>query len=73
MREVDEKQYQKVWRTKNTITAEITDNLGKVLITETFKIDDGGYSSINLNLSELNSGMYYLKVVFRHILFGLNL
>ena len=52
--------------TKNTITAEITDNLGKVLITETFKIDDGGYSSINLNLSELNSGMYYLKVVFKN-------
>lgn len=52
--------------TKNIITTEITDNLGKVLITETFKIDDGGYSSINLNLSELNSGMYYLKVVFKN-------
>jgi len=52
--------------TKNIIAAEITDNLGKVLITETFKIDDGGYSSINVNLSELNSGMYYLKVVFKN-------
>ncbi len=52
--------------TKNTITAEITDNLGKILITENFKIEDGGYSSINLNLSDLNSGMYYLKVVFKN-------
>ena len=43
-----------------------TDNLGKILITENFKIEDGGYSSINLNLSDLNSGMYYLKVVFKN-------
>lgn len=51
--------------TKNTITTEIMDNLGKVLTTENFKIEDG-YTTINLNLEDLNSGIYILKVIFKN-------